>query len=95
MAKKTTPRREGYREIIEKIGYRMEDCRIVAYGFEKDEQISQFHFALMLDDDCEYRLFDQIDGVAQVIIPNTDEMQEICDRIAKDCGGKPTNPKLL
>ena len=73
MAKKSTKtaREDQYREILAKAGIRFEDCRVLAFTFERPLGPETFHLHLMnADPRPEYHLFDCWEKTAQIIIPN-------------------------
>lgn len=80
---------------MEKEGICLEDCRVVAYGFQRETLVGHFHYLLLAQPMQPYFLFDKLDGVAQLVIRNDDAVQQECDRLARILGGEPTNPKLL
>lgn len=96
MATKKPTRKEEYRAILEKDGIRFEDCRVLAFTFERAKGPETFHFWLMLDERRpKYYLFDCLEKKAQVIIPNDDAVSEIVCDIATRADGKKTTPNLI
>lgn len=93
---KKTARMEQYRAIMDKAGIRFEDCRVLAFTFERAKGPETFHFWLMLDERRpKYYLFDCWEKTAQVIIPNDDAVSEIVCDIATRADGKKTTPNLI
>jgi len=98
MAKKITKtaRKDQYRAIMEKDGIRFEDCRVLAFTFERPLGPETFHLWLMLDQRRpKYYLFDCWGKTAQVIIQNDDAVSEIVCDIAIRADGKKTTPNLI
>lgn len=94
MKKGGTTRREQYAEIMKRVGIAMEDCKIVAFGFSSESQMSRFHYLVMVAEGP-YYLYDQVCDVAQLIIPNKNGVEDEFVQLARECGGEPTNPKLI
>lgn len=93
---KKTARKDQYRAIMDKAGIRFEDCRVLAFMFERPLGPETFHLWLMLDERRpKYYLFDCWEKTAQVIIPNDYAVSEIVCDIATRADGKKTTPNLI
>lgn len=98
MAKKSTKttRKDQYREILAKAGIRFEDCRVLAFTFERPLGPETFHLHLMnADPRPEYHLFDCWEKTAQIIIPNDEPTAARVQELAEQVGGKKTTPNLI
>lgn len=89
-------RKVQYRGILAKAGIRFEDCRVLAFTFERPLGPETFHLHLMnADPRPEYHLFDCWEKTAQVVIPNDAAVSEIVCDIATRADGKKTTPNLI
>lgn len=97
MAKKTgkTTREQVYREILERIGIRFEDCTVLAFVFKQKFRPESFHFGLMLHEPRPvYYLFDCWEKYANVIVPKDENNAAVIIAIAEKDGGEKTTPNL-
>lgn len=98
MAKKSTKqtREQEYRDILAKDGIRYEDCRVLAFTFERPLGPETFHLHLMnADPRPEYHLFDCWEKTAQIIIPNDESTAARIQELAEQVGGHKTTPNLI
>lgn len=85
-----------YREIIEKEGRKWDDCKVLAFAFERPLGPETFHLHLMNEDPRpEYHLFDCWEKTAQIIIPKDEPTAARVQELAEQVGGKKTTPNLL
>ena len=95
MAKTKETRGSKYREIVEGMGVRYEDCRVLAFRFERERGPELFHYALMLAENRpEYLSFDCEGLTANVIVHNVPEDVDKVTKMALADGGTPTMPNL-
>ena len=97
MAKKTgkTTREQMYREILERVGIRFEDCQILAFTFKHEKRPELFHLGLMLHKPRPvYYLFDCWEKYANVIVPKDENNAAVIIAIAEKDGGEKTTPNL-
>lgn len=95
MARKADTRESKYREIVEGLGVRYEDCRVLAFRFERETGPESFHYSLMLAGNRpEYLSFNKEGQTANVIVRNDAEIVEAVTKIASGDGGVPTMPNL-
>lgn len=93
---KKTARKEQYRAIMDKAGIRFEDCRVLAFTFERPLGPETFHLHLMnADPRPEYHLFDCWEKTAQIIIPNDEPTAARVQELAEQVGGHKTTPNLI
>ena len=86
---------DQYRAILEKDGVRYEDCRVLAFVFERPMGPETFHLhVLNAEPRPKYHLFDCFDLMAQVIISNDDKIAARVEELAIEVGGKKTSPIL-
>ncbi len=98
MAKRNakSTRKQTYREILDRDGIRFEDCRVLAFTFERPLGPETFHLHLMnADPRPEYHLFDCLEKMAQIIIPNDEPTAARVQELAEQVGGKKTTPNLI
>lgn len=87
-------RGDAYRQIMERAGYSYDECRVLAFRFEKDSGPEIFHYGLMNEKPV-YYLFDFMDdGIAQVIVPNDEQNAAKVIAIAEKEGGRKVTPNL-
>ena len=96
MAKKTSKstREQMYREIIEKEGRKWDDCKVLAFAFDGPTGPEIFHYELMYPLRPVYHLFDCFGNIAQIVVPNDPENEEMAVQLAESCGGEKTTPNL-
>ena len=93
---KKTARKDEYRAIMDKLGIRFDDCRVLAFAFERPLGPETFHLHLMnADPRPEYHLFDCWEKTAQIIIPNDESTAARIQELAEQVGGKKTTPNLI
>ncbi len=93
---KKTARKDQYRAILEKDGIRFEDCRVLAFTFERPLGPETFHLHLMnAHPRPDYHLFDCYENMANVIIPADEQIAARVQELAEQVGGKKTTPNLL
>ena len=98
MAKKSNraTRKDQYRAILAKAGIRFEDCRVLAFVFERPLGPETFHLHLMnAHQRPDYHLFDCYENMANVIIPADEQIAARVQELAEQVGGKKTTPNLL
>lgn len=89
-------RKDQYRGILAKAGIRFEDCRVLAFAFERPLGPETFHLHLMNENPRpEYHLFDCLEKTAQIIIPNDEPTAARVQELAEQMGGKKTTPNLI
>ena len=89
-------RKDQYRGILAKTGIRFENCRVLAFTFERPLGPESFHLHLMnADPRPEYHLFDCLERTAQIIIPNEETTAARVQELAEQMGGKKTTPNLI
>lgn len=95
MATKKVSKAEQYREIMAASGRRLEDCKVLAFEFEKETGPEIFHFDLMDLDRPIYYLFDYFGRMAQIVVPRRDtENERKCIAKAEAAGGRTVFPVL-
>lgn len=96
MAKKSSKATRGdqYREILASYGKRLEDCKVLAFAFETESGPEIFHYELMYPLRPVYHLFDCFGKIAQIVVPNERENEEMAVQLAESCGGEKTTPNL-
>lgn len=96
MAKKTskTTRGDQYREILASYGKRLEDCKVLAFAFETESGPEIFHYELMHPLRPVYHLFDRFGKIAQIVVPNDPENEELIVQLAEYSGGEKITPNL-
>lgn len=97
MAKKATKTTRGdqYRAILERVGIRFEDCKVLAFAFKQERRPELFHFGLMLHKPRPvYYLFDCWDKYANVVVPKDEKNAAVIIAIAEKDGGEKTTPNL-
>ena len=93
---KKTARKEQYRAIMDKSGIRFEDCRVLAFTFERPLGPETFHLHLMnAYQRPEYHLFDCWEKTAQIIILNDESTAARIQELAEQVGGHKTTPNLI
>lgn len=85
-------RSERYREILASRGVLLEDCEVLAFGFERSAEL--FHYCLMIDRRAFYWLFDGAGKHAYVVTKKSPEYVETIREIAKECGGVGIAPDM-
>lgn len=89
MAKKKT-RSEVYAEVVAGYGYKMEDCKVLHYIFDKSTGPEKFHYAVMLaQPKIPYILFDCEGVEARIIIKNVPAVEAQIIAIVERLGGNP------
>lgn len=92
---KKTARKDQYRAIMDKSLIRFEDCRVLAFTFERPLGPETFHLHLMLADPRpKYHLFDLFEQIAQIVIPNYESAAARIQELAEQVGGHKTTPIL-
>lgn len=96
MAKKSSKATRGdqYREILASYGKRLEDCKVLAFVFDGPGGPEIFHYELMYPLRPVYHLFDCFGNIAQIVVPNDPENEEMAVQLAESCGGEKTTPNL-
>lgn len=96
MAKKSSKATRGdqYREILASYGKRLEDCKVLAFVFDGPGGPEIFHYELMYPLRPVYHLFDCFGNIAQIVVPNDTENEEMAVQLAESCGGEKTTPNL-
>lgn len=95
MANKALTREQEYREILTKDGIRFEDCRVLAFVFERERQTEIFHYDLMLREPRPaYHLYDCFGVNANVIVPDDANNAANIIAMAEKIGGHKTTPNL-
>ncbi len=87
-------RRDQYREILASHGKRLEDCKVLAFAFDGPGGPQIFHYELMHPLRPVYHLFDCFGNIAQIVVPNDPENEEMAVQLAESCGGEKTTPNL-
>lgn len=87
-------RKEQYRSILESYGKRLEDCKVLAFAFETESGPEIFHYELTYPLRPVYHLFDSFGKIAQIVVPNDPENEEMAVQLAESCGGEKTTPNL-
>ena len=91
MATKSKTREAQYREILEDIGIRLEDCRVLAYQFPGRYGAIAFHFDAIREA-ASFLFFDVLDATATVVCA-PEEVAAI-DALAARHGGEKRTPNL-
>ena len=95
-ASKKTTRESRYREILMSDGISFNDCRVLAFVFERPLDAETFHLRLMnADQRPEYHIFDYLGSMAHVVAPNDEQTLVRIQGIAEQMGGKKTTPNLI
>lgn len=93
MATKSKTREAQYRAILEDIGLRLEDCRVLAFVFDYSMKAELFHYEIMAEKP-DYYIIDCWDKNANVIVPKDETNAAHITLIAEQLGGKARTPNL-
>lgn len=94
MAKQTKQTKaDQYRKAMEKEG--IAEYKVLAFEFPTDSGPEYLHYEIMMADPKPvYYLFDIMDDIAQIVVPNDEENDRRIAELADLCGGKPMTPNL-